>query len=82
MKTEKRSCVGIEVPETGFFKTDEQPDEDCINCILDDILATPEGEIRDLWIAIYREGRMSLNCARTGKSYMINAEFFNTIFKH
>lgn len=80
METKKRSCVNIQIPEFGFVKTDEQPDENCIDCILDDILSTEEGETRDAWIAIYREGRMMLNCARTGKCYLINKEFFDSIF--
>ncbi len=79
METKKRSCIDVKVPEIGFVKTDEQPDEECINCILDDILNTPEGETRDAWIAFYTEGRMMLNCARTGKSYIVTKEFFNNI---
>ena len=77
----KRKCVDLANQYSEFTPSQENPDEDCFNCILDDILDTPEGETRDAWIAIYRQGLMQLNCGRTGKSYMINKEFFDKIFK-
>jgi len=73
-----RKCIGLEPSK--FTPTHEDPDEDCINCILDDILDTKEGETRDAWIELYRQGLMKLNCAKTGKSYMITQEFFDRIF--
>lgn len=77
----KTKCIDLANPYSEFSPTNEDPDEACINCILDDILDTKEGEIRDAWINLYKQGLMQLNCARTGKSYMINKEFFNKIFK-
>ncbi len=80
IKTRKCSEI-ISVPDR-FERTKGDPDEECINCILDDILDCKEGETRDGWISLYRQGLMGLNCARTGKSYLINKEFFDKIFKN
>ncbi len=76
----KTKCIDLANSYGEFRASNEDPDEDCINCILDDILNTPEGEIRDAWIDLYKKGLIQLNCARTGKSYMINKEFFNRIY--
>jgi hypothetical protein len=77
--TINRKCITLSNEEFKFEPTNENPDEDCINCILDDILSVPIGEMRDIWIGIYKEGMMKLNCSKTRKSYMITKEFFNKI---
>ena len=79
--TLKKSCTELASTYTEFGKSEEDPDENCINCILDDILSMPEGELREASIELFRKGLMQLNCARTGKSYMVTQEFFNRIFK-
>ncbi len=75
----QRSCINIANAIFEFEPTKENPDEDCINCILDDILNTPEGELRDGWIKMYRNGLIKLECKRTRKSYIITQEFFDKI---
>ncbi len=75
----QKSCINLADEVFEFESTKENPDEECINCILDDILSVPEGEMRDFWIGIYREGRMKLECKRTMKSYIITQEFFDSI---
>lgn len=77
-----KKCIGISTNHSEFISTNQDPDEGCINCILDDILNTPEGDLRDFWINWYKQGLMRLNCGRTGKSYTINKEFFDKIFKN
>jgi hypothetical protein len=74
-----RKCVTLSNEEFEFEPTKENPDEECINCILDDILSKQEGEMRDFWIGIYEKGLMKLNCSKTRKSYIITKEFFDKI---
>ncbi len=76
----KKSCIKLETSYSEFIKSPDEPDENCINCILDDILSSPEGELRDVCIDLYKKGLMRLDCIRTGKSYMVTQEFFNRIF--
>jgi hypothetical protein len=63
---------------TSNLKPGEIPRE-CINCILDDILNTPKGITREGWVNLYKEGFMGLHCRLTGKKYIVNEEFLNTI---
>lgn len=77
--TKSRKCVTISDEKFEFEPTKENPDEECINCILDDILSVQEGELRDFWIGIYKKGQMGLNCSKTRKSYTITKEFFDKI---
>lgn len=77
----KTKCIELVKEYTEFVPSQQNPDEGCINCILDDILETEEGELRDAWIELYKKGLMRLNCAKTGKSYMINKDFFESIFR-
>jgi hypothetical protein len=77
--TLNRKCVTLSNNEYDFEPTKENPDEECINCILDDILSVQEGELRDFWIGLYKKGLMKLNCSKTRKSYIITKEFFNRI---
>jgi len=74
-----KRCINIADDIFEFEPTKENPDEECINCILDDILNTPEGELRDGWIKMYRNGLIKLECKRTRKSYIITQEFFDKI---
>ena len=74
-----KSCISLTNEEIEFEPTKENPDEECINCILDDILNTPEGELRDGWIKMYRNGLIQLECKRTKKSYIITQDFFDKI---
>ncbi len=76
----EKSCINIANEEFEFEPSKENPDEECVNCILDDILNTPEGEMRDGWIKMYRNGLIKLECKRTRKSYIITKEFFDKIF--
>lgn len=78
----KKKCINLATSYSEYEPSNEEPDEDCINCILDDILNTKEGETRDAWIELYRKGLMLLNCSRTGKSYIINQDFFNRIYNY
>lgn len=78
IKTKK--CTDIVNNQKRFAFTKENPDEECINCILDDILSFKEERNWEALISLYREGKMMLKCARTGKSYIINKEFFNRIY--
>ncbi len=57
---------------------DEIPEE-CINCILDDILSNREPNVKKFWLDLYKEGTMSLHCKLTGKKYVVNEEFFKKI---
>lgn len=75
----RRNCAKTTDAVFEFEPTKENPDEECINCILDHILRQEEGEIRDACIAFYKTGMMKLNCSRTRKSYMVTKEFFDKI---
>jgi hypothetical protein len=79
ISTSNRKCITLSNAELEFEPTKENPDEECINCILDDILSVQEGELRDFWIGIYKKGLMGLNCSKTRKSYIITKEFFDKI---
>ena len=57
--------------------TDKIPLE-CINCILDDILSTPE-HVRKSWIKLYEDGSMKLECSLTVKEHLITKEFFDKV---
>jgi len=75
-----RICIKIIDNVSKFEFTLEEPDEECINCILDNILSIPEGELRDISIGLYKDGLMKLECRRTKKSYMITQNFFKKYF--
>ena len=73
----------IKLCEQEDYKLPEYTDKDkipleCINCILDDILDTPE-ETRKFWISLYEEESMKIECRLTGKSHLITKEFFKNI---
>jgi hypothetical protein len=72
-------CISQSNDECDFEPVKGNPDEECINCILDDILSVQQGELRDFWIGLYKEGLMKLNCSKTRKSYIISKEFFDRI---
>ena len=76
----QKRCINIANDVFEFEPSKENPDEECVNCILDDILKTPEGEMRDGWIRMYRNGLIKLECKRTRKSYIITKEFFDKIY--
>jgi hypothetical protein len=69
------SCINISSEVFDFELTNENPDEECINCIFEAILGVPEGELRDICIEFYKKGRMRLEYKRTRKSYLITKEF-------
>lgn len=77
------SCLsetGIEPDK--YQISDEDPDEDCINCMLDRILRIDDPDARSFWIYLHRTGQLSLQCGKTGKTYRITPEFFERHFNH
>ena len=71
-----QSCIfkadGVDKRESANHGSDEQ----CINCVLDELLYIEDSKQRNSWINLLKNGYLEINCRRKRLNYRLLPEFF------